>query len=172
MSISILAILRAWENDPGVVGALYMDPNTLVNATGRNFFDRGFVAKMETVSRLPARFGGLELDNVVDYFDGLVFARQLLIGGLAQGPLVVPATVRGSPEGGNRAEYVLNWNLRVGRDFRIARGDLRLAADLLNVVNGSSRAQESDIGGALFNRRLPLAIQAPRFVRLNVGFDF
>jgi hypothetical protein len=161
------------ENDPGVVGALYMDPNTLVHATGRDFFDRGFVGKVETVSYLPAWLGKLELDNVVDYLDGLVFARQLLVSGLAQGPLVVAATVRGSPEGGNRAEYVLNWNLRLARAFRVAHmGNVYLAAELLNATNAANRVQESDIAGPAFNQRLPVAIQAPRFVRLGVRFDF
>ena len=159
-------------NDPGVVGALYMDPNTLVNASGADFFDRDFIGKVITLSRLPARFGGLELDNVVDYFDGLVFARQILIDGLSQGPLVALATVRGSPEGGSRAEYVLNWNLRIARNFELTRGTLRVAADLLNAVNSNNRVQESPLSGTLFNQRLPVAIQPPRFIRLNVRFDF
>jgi hypothetical protein len=30
----------AWINDPGVIGALYGDPNTLINATGHPFMDR------------------------------------------------------------------------------------------------------------------------------------
>ena len=161
------------ENDPGVVGALYMDPNTLLHATGRDFFDRGFVGKVETASLLPKWLGNLELDNVVDYLDGLVFARQLLVNGLAQGPLVIAASVRGSPEGGNRAEYVLNWNLRLARTFRVAhRGNLCLTAELLNVTNKANRVQESDISSPAFNQRLPLAIQAARFVRLGVQFDF
>ncbi len=160
------------ENDPGIVGALYMDPNTLIHDSGRDFFDRGFVGKMELLSHLPARLGGLELNNIVDYLDGLVFARQLLVGGLAQGPLAVATTVRGSPEGGNRAEYVLNWNLRLSRAFRVPFGNLRVAADVLNVMNAANRVQESDVSSAAFNQRLALAIQPPRFVRLHVSFDF
>jgi hypothetical protein len=161
------------ENDPGVVGALYMDPNTLIHATGRDFFDRGFIGKVETASRLPTWLGKLELDNVLDYLDGLVFARQLLVPGLAQGPLVVAATVRGSPEGGNRAEYVLNWNLRLARTFHGAhRATARVAADLLNVTNAANRLQESDIAAPAFNQRLPVAIQAPRYVRIGVSLNF
>jgi hypothetical protein len=150
-----------------------MDPNTLIHATGRDFFDRGFIGKVETASRLPTWLGKLELDNVLDYLDGLVFARQLLVPGLAQGPLVVAATVRGSPEGGNRAEYVLNWNLRLARTFHGAhRATARVAADLLNVTNAANRLQESDIAGPAFNQRLPVAIQAPRYVRIGVSLNF
>src|SRR5579872_1962465 len=42
-----------FENDPGVVGSLYMDPNTLVNASGRGFMDRAFLGKVQGTYRLP-----------------------------------------------------------------------------------------------------------------------
>lgn len=45
------------------------------------------LGKVLTVSGLPGRFRGLELDNVTDYFDALVFARQILVDGLTRGPL-------------------------------------------------------------------------------------
>src|SRR5262249_31014900 len=64
----------AIENDAGVIGALYMDPNTLVNASGRSFFDRGYVGKFRTTYRLPFK---IDLMGVVDYLDGLVFGRRL-----------------------------------------------------------------------------------------------
>lgn len=160
------------ENDAGIVGSLYQDPNTLINSTGRDFFDRGYVGKVQTSSRLPARLGGLELSNIVDYLDGLVFARNLLITGLAQGPFLQAATLRGSPEGGNRAEYVLNWNLRLSRAFRLNRREISFAADLLNVTNSGNRVQESDISGTAFNARLPIAIQVPRFLRLSIRYNF
>jgi hypothetical protein len=41
---------------------------------------------------------------------GPAFARQLLVTGLPQGPFLVATTVRGSPNGGNRAEHVTNCN--------------------------------------------------------------
>ena len=63
--------------------------------------------------------------SVADYMDGLVFARQLLVTGLPQGPFLVATTVRGSPEGGNRAQYVINWNLRFSRQFGLPFGRLQ-----------------------------------------------
>ncbi|MBV9502446.1 MAG: carboxypeptidase regulatory-like domain-containing protein [Acidobacteriaceae bacterium] len=160
------------ENDPGIVGALYQDPNTLINATGHDFFDRSFLGKIQIIYRLPSKIGGIELVNVAAYLDGLPFARELLVTGLAQGPMVVGATIRGSPEGGNRAEYALNWNLRLARSFPIPRGQIRFSADLLNVTNSGNRIQENDISGPNFNERLPVAIQAPRSLRLAVGYTF
>lgn len=159
-----------FENDPGVVGALFSDPNTAINANGRSFTDRAYVGKMQAVYRLP--WGGFEVASIVDYLDGLVFARQLLVTGLPQGPFLVAATVRGSPEGGNRAEYVANWNLRILREFRLPRGILAASGDILNAINAGHKIQENDISGASFNSRLPMAFQEPRSLRLQLRYQF
>jgi hypothetical protein len=161
-----------FENDSGVVGALFMDPNTAINASNRTFMDRAFVGKVQAAYRLPAKLGGLQLANIANYTDGLVFARELLVTGLAQGPMLVAATVRGSPEGGNRAQYVANWNLRVSRDFRLGFGSLLAAVDLMNVTNAGNSIVQSDITGPNFLLRLPLAIQPSRYARLEVRYDF
>jgi hypothetical protein len=160
------------ENDPGIVGALYQDPNTLINATGHDFFDRSFLGKAQMIYQLPSKFGGVEFLNVLDYLDGLPFARELLVTGLAQGPIVIPTTIRGSPEGGNRSEYALNWNLRLARSFPFFRGRMRLSVDLLNVTNFRNRIQENDVTGPNFNERLPIAIEAPRSVRFAFRYTF
>lgn len=160
------------ENDAGVVGALFQDPNTAINAAGRTYFDRAYVAKAELLATLPKRLGGIELANRAIYMDGLPFGRRLLVTGLPQGPFLVAATVRGSPEGGNRAEYVLNWNMRVGREVRVPGGSLWLALDILNMLNSGNKIQESDISGPLFNQRLPVAIQPPRYAQVNIEYRF
>jgi hypothetical protein len=162
----------AIENDADVIGALYQDPNTLIHAAGRAYCDRAYLAKAELVAKLPKRLGGIELLNRATYMDGLPFGRRLLVTGLPQGPFLVAATVRGSPEGGNRAEYVLTWNLRVARTVRVPGGNLRLALDILNVLNSGNKVQESDISGPLFNQRLPVAIQPPRNARVNIEYQF
>jgi hypothetical protein len=159
-----------FENDPGVVGALFLDPNTTLKAAGRIFTDRAYVGKIQSTYRLPKRFFRIEVATVADYTDGLAFARQLLVTGLTQGPLLVPATVRGSPEGGNRAQYVINWNLRLGREFAMPAGRVAVWVDLLNVTNAGQRIQENDLNGPSFNLRLPVAIQPPRTVRF--GFRY
>jgi hypothetical protein len=65
-----------YENDPGVIGALLLDPNTAIHATGRSFVDRAYVGKIQASYRLPSACGGIEVASVADYMDGLVFARQ------------------------------------------------------------------------------------------------
>jgi len=162
-----------FESDPGVVGSLYMDPNTLVNASGRSFMDRAFVGKLQGTYRLPR---GIEFAAIVDYNDGLVFARQLLVTGLAQGPFVIDATQRGTilndPLSGNRAEGVINANLRLARAFRLPRGSLDAAVDVFNVANSGYKIQENDVSGTSFNLRLPVEIQPARFVRFELRYSF
>jgi hypothetical protein len=161
-----------WINDPGIVGALYSNPNTLIDATGHPFMDHAFIGKFEAVLATPKRFGGLEFVNIVNYFDGLPFARELLVTGLPQGPFLIDTTLRGSPEGGNRAQYVLNWNLRITREFQMRFGHLKLAADMVNVLNNGNKIVESDLSGLLFNKRPALAIPPPRMLSLELAWRF
>jgi hypothetical protein len=162
----------AVENDPGVIGALFLDPNMNIHAAGRDYFERGYVGKLQFIARLPKVLGSATLVNTVNYLDGLVFGTRLLVTGLPQGPLLVATTVRGSPEGGNRAEYVLNWNLRLSRAMPAPYGNLRLVLDVLNVSNENNRVQENDISGPTFDKRLPVAIEAPRYLRFEVQYNF
>ncbi|MGA3259895.1 MAG: hypothetical protein ABSE35_13515 [Bryobacteraceae bacterium] len=161
-----------FENDPGVVGALFSDPNAQINSTGRAFTDRAFTGKIEALYRLPARWGGVQISTVADYTDGLAFARMLLVTGLPQGPFLVATTPRGSPGGGNRAEHVQNWNLRLSREWPLAFGRIAAAADLLNVTNADLAIQQADLTGPTFNSRLPIAIEPPRFMRFEVRYRF
>jgi hypothetical protein len=157
-----------YENDPGVIGSLLLEPNTAIHATGRSFVDRAYVGKIQASYRLPLAWGGIEVASVADYLDGLVFARQLLVTGLPQGPFLAATTVRGSPEGGNRTQYAINWNVRLSRQF----GRFAVSADILNVTNAGQRLQENDLSGPSFNLRLPVSIQPPRLVRVGFRYEF
>jgi len=158
------------ENDPGVVGSLFLDPNTSINAANRSFVDRAYVGKIYGTWRLP--WGGLELASVAEYMDGLSFARELLVTGLPQGPFLVAATVRGSPEGGDRAEHVVNWNLGIQRVSQLRFGSITALAQIMNVANAAHKIQECDITGPAFNLRLPVALQSPRVASLGFVYRF
>jgi len=160
-----------YENDPGPIGVLFLDPNTAIHAAGRVFVDRAFGGKIQAAYRLPSAWGGIEVASVAAYADGLVFARQFLVTGLPQGPFLVATTLRGSPEGGNRAQYAINWNLRISREFALPLGRIAIIAGILNVSNAGQRLQENDLTGRTFNLRLPVSIQPPRFVRVGFRYD-
>jgi hypothetical protein len=74
-----------YENDPGVIGALLLDPNTVIHAAGPSFVDRAYVGKIQATDRLPASWGGFEMTSIANYLDGLVFSRQLLVMGCPKG---------------------------------------------------------------------------------------
>jgi len=114
----------------------------------------------------------VQISTVADYMDGLAFARMLLVTGLPQGPFLVAATPRGSPGGGNRAQHVFIWNLRLSREWKLPVGRIAAAADLLNMTNADLAIQQSDVTGTAFNQRLPVAIEPPRFVRFEVRYGF
>jgi hypothetical protein len=151
------------ESDPGVVGALYLDPNTAINAAGRNYLDSGYMGKAQATYRLPSRWGGMEVASTFDYLGGLGFAGEVLITGLAQGPFLVTG------EAGYRADSVANWNLRLLREFRLPVGRLAASAEILNVLNAGHIVQES---GLAPNPQAPIAFQEPRWVLLQLRYEF
>jgi hypothetical protein len=84
----------------------------------------------------------------------------------------VATTVRGSPEDGNRAQYALNWNLRLRRDFTLPVGRIVASMDVLNVTNAGPNIQENSVSGTSFNLRLSIAILPARFVRIEFRYEF
>jgi hypothetical protein len=107
----------------------------------------------------------------LNYVDGLVFGRRLLVRGLPQGPFAVFATVRGSPEGGHRTEYHASLDLRLSREFSPGRGRIRLNADIFNLTNAAFKLVEDDRSGPRFNDRLPLLLQPGRLLRLGLAYQ-
>lgn len=162
-----------FENDPGVVGDLLMDPNTTVFASGRSFMDRAYTGKGQATYRLPASWGRIELAGTYDYIDGLPFGGELLVTGLPQGPFLVQSTERGtSKQSGYRADNVKTLNLRLRRDFRLPTGKLSGNLDILNVLDSYASLAESDVTNSTFILRLPLAVQPPRNLRIGLRYEF
>jgi len=157
-----------WENDPGFVGSLGTDPNTLVLATSRTYFDRAFIGKATGYYFAP---GGFQLGAVVKYYDGLPFGRLLFVEGFNQGPFFVRATPRAHP-GGFQTQFNLTLDVRVAREFAFRRGTLAGYLDFFNLLNLNMNTLEADLTGPTFESRVPLAIQAPRVARLGFEWRF
>jgi hypothetical protein len=157
-----------WENDSGVVGSLYADPNTMLNAGGRPAMDRSFAGKVWLSVPTPPRFGKLEIMNTAVFMGGYPYARRLPVTGLAQGPFLVDATPRGTAQG-YRTDPVCDWNLQVSRSFFRS---LRVSAEFFNVLNSGASLRVDDLTGPQFSQRLPLDVQPPRFARASVSWEF
>jgi hypothetical protein len=165
-----------WENDSGVVGSLYADPNTMINASGSPAMDRRFAAKVWLSYPTPPRFGKLEIRNTAVMVGGYPYARRLLVTGLAQGPFMVDATPRGGPQG-SRTDPVYDWNLQISRAFEmrgglLRRGSLKVSADVFNLLNLGAALRVDDLTGPQFLQSLPLGIQPPRSVRGGISWEF
>lgn len=155
----------AFENDPGVVGALFSDPNTLINAARPGYMDRAFVAKIRATYRVRRAWGGIQLAGITDCLGGAPFSRQLLVTSLTQGPFLLTTNLYRGPT-------VFNSNLRILREFRLPFGRLAPSVDILNVTNAGQKLQENDFSGPTFILRLPVAIQEARAVRFQLTYDF
>jgi hypothetical protein len=156
------------ENDPGVIGSLFDNPNTLLNAQGRIYTDRAYIGKISAYGRIPL---GFHLGSEIKYFDGLPFGRKLIISGFNQGPFYVLATPRGEP-GGLRTQYALTFDQRIARDFSIKSQSLSLYLDIFNLLNMSKSLREYDLSGPLFPLRVPLDIMNPRVLRFGLKWTF
>ena len=73
---------RPDENDPGVLGEAFSDPNASTHARGRLFFERGYVIKWSAMYQLPYRLRG---GTAARYEDGQHFSRVVLADSLNQG---------------------------------------------------------------------------------------
>jgi hypothetical protein len=156
------------ENDWGFVGALGADPNTLVLASSRTYFDRAFVGKATGYYIAP---GKIQLSAVVKYYDGLPFGRMLFVEGFNQGPFFVRATPRAHP-GGFQTQFNMTMDARLAREFALRRGTLSGYLDVFNIQNLNKNTLEADLTGPTFQSRVPLAIQAPRPARLGIEWKF
>jgi hypothetical protein len=146
----------ALENDPGVPGSLFENPNASINSRGRLYFDRAYVGKIAVYYAAPF---GLRFGSVISYFDGLPFGRELIIPDFHQGPFFVMATPRGEP-GGFRTQYNMNFDQRIAREFQLGRFRVMGIADVFNfnLLNSNKNLQESILSGRLFGQRLPLDV--------------
>jgi hypothetical protein len=153
-----------FENDPGVVGALFDNPNTKLNSLGRLFFDRAYVGKIAAYYRMPL---GFHAGSLVRYLDGLPFGRRVIIAGFNQGPFFVMATPRGQP-GGFRTQFNLTFDQRIGHDFTLGRLKLSALIDIFNLLNLNKNLREADLTGPLFPSRAPLQFQNPRVMRFGL----
>jgi hypothetical protein len=172
---------RVIENDQGVLGELYDDPNADTHSRGRGFFDRAFTVKLAAACRAPGdwRFGA-----VARYQDGQPFGRLVVVPDLAQGPEAVPATPRGQiarggavdDEGryvvpsGHRFTFTLTVDARVEKGLLFGTRRLALFAEAFNLLGTGNEVEEDALSGPGF--RTPTAVQPPRVVALGLRLDF
>ncbi len=153
------------ENDDGVIGSLYADPNTLINAKGRLRYDRGFTVRTGFSFKT---FAGIRVGTVVKYYDGQPFARKIIVTGFNQGPFYIMA----HPRGVARYEYNRTVDVRIEKAFALGPTRLRLMLDGFNIFNRNLATQENEWTGPDWPLRFATEIQSPRLFRLGLAFEF
>ena len=154
-----------WENDDGVIGLLYDNPNASVNARGRLRFDRAYTGRIGLSVKAPF---GTRLGAVVKYYDGQPFARKIIVQGFNQGPFYIMA----HPRGVSRTEFNMTVDVRLEKEFRWDKGAVRFIIDGFNIFNHNLATQENEWTGPDYPRRFATEIQSPRVFRVGVNFEF
>ena len=154
---------HANENDQGVIGELFEDPNATTFSSGRLFFDRAYVLNWSTSYRTRNDF----LAGVTArYQDGQPFSRLVLVPDLAQGPEAISADELGT----TRFTFAATLDTRFEKGFAVKRGRAAFRVDVFNLLNRGNEVEEDPIAGPGFRRIT--AVQPPRTLRIGVRFEY
>jgi hypothetical protein len=154
-----------WENDDGVIGTLFDNPNTLINTKGRLRFDRAYTVRIGLNYLAPF---DINLGCIIKYYDGQPFSRKIIVEDLNQGPIFIQAHSRGAV----RYEFNLTLDLRIEKAFRVGTSKLRLLIDGFNILNSALATEENPWTGPEFKLRYATEIQSPRVFRFGLAYEF
>jgi hypothetical protein len=149
------------ENEQGVVGELYDDPNADTFPRGRLFFDRAYTISLAA----SYRAGGWSVAGLARYQDGQPFSR-LVLADLRQGP----TAIRAVPNGRHRFTFTINVDLRAERSFALGPGRIAASLEAFNLLDNSNEVEEDVTTGVSF--RTVTAVQPPRAIRLGLSYTF
>jgi hypothetical protein len=155
---------RSDENDPGLPGELFDNPNADQYAYGRLFFDRAYTIKIAGWYARGLR--GPRLGAIVRYQDGQPFARLFVASDVAQGA----EAVRAIPNGRSRFAYTLTLDARAEHGVDVGRARLSAVAEGFNLLGTAHEVEEDVLTGVGF--RTPTAQQPPRALRFGLRLDF
>jgi hypothetical protein len=150
------------ENDQGLVGELFENPNAATWGRGRQFFDRAFTMKLSGSYRAP---GNISIGVVARYQDGQNFARFVIAPDLAQGP----EAIRAYPNGRSRFTYTLTVDGRVDKGFVLGSTRVGAALEAFNLLDTKNEVEEYDVSGPAW--RTSTARQPGRVVRFALRVD-
>jgi len=143
---------NAVENDDGVIGDVYIDPNSRTFAQGRSFTERGYTLKWSGAYRWNS---GASFGLVARYQDGQHFARIVIVPGLNQGL----EQVRAFRNGKTRFTFINTLDARYLQPFRLGRLKLQASVDVYNMLATSLEIEEYPVTGPL--SRTTTAVQPP-----------
>ena len=154
-----------YENDDGVIGALYDNPNAAIEARGRLRFDRAYTARLGWSFAGP---GGFRLSTLIKYYDGQPFARKIIVSGFNQGPFYIQAHYRAQA----RYEFNMTVDLRLEKSVALGPGLARIFFEGYNIFDWANATEESEWTGPEFVLRYATEVQSPRVFRVGLAYEF
>lgn len=154
-----------WENDEAIIGWLYDDPNSLINARGRLRFDRAYTARLGFSLHLP---GEIKAGFIAKYYDGQPFSRKIIAPHLSQGPIFIQAFPRGIA----RYEFNMTVDFRLEKSFAWSNLKSSFFLEGYNIFNQHLATQENEWTSPEFPLRWATEIQPPRAFRLGLKLEF
>ena len=148
--------------DAGGISDLFNDPNALINADGRLFWDRTYALKVYAAYLLPH---DIYVGGVLRSWSGAPQPRILPVA-LNQGIVNVYA----EPRGALRLGTLSTADVRVAKDLDLS-GDARLALifDVFNITNASTVTAENDTNP---NFGVPVSVVSPLVTRIGARVVF
>lgn len=151
------------ENDQGVLGEVFSDPNAETYARGRLFFERGYIVKWSGLWQLPF---GVRGGAAARYQDGQHFTRVVIAPDLQQGTDAVPTL----PRGRVRFTYTFTLDTRFEKSWTVEGRRTALLLEIYNLLNTNNEVEEDEVTGPAF--RASTAVQPPRSIRVGIRFSF
>jgi outer membrane receptor protein involved in Fe transport len=141
---------------------LYENPNTLINAKGKDPLNQTVQFKAQGTYFAPY---DVVVSGFYRYLSGLPYTRTLLVEGLPQGPV----TVFAEPRGSRTVDATSVVDLRLEKTFQLGNSNrLGVMLDVFNLTNASTVIAEGVQTGIDLGK--PTAIRNPRIARLGVRF--
>ena len=153
---------HAGENDPGILGELFTDPNAFTHARGRPFTDRSYTVKISGVYQFAH---DVVLGAVVRYQDGQPYSRLVIVPDLSQGP----EAIRAVNPGISRFTYTGTLDVRLQKGFTRMNRRVAILLDIYNLPQMRKEVEEYVVTGPHF--RDETLRQPPRTVLLGLRFS-
>jgi hypothetical protein len=153
----------ATENDEGVLGELFIDPNARTFAQGRLFTERGYTIKTAGTYRFDH---DVLIGVAARYQDGQHFSRLVIVPDLNQGP----EEIRAFRAGKTRFTYTMTVDARLQKGFTVQGHSVAAIIDAYNVFNQHTEIEEYPVTGPL--SRTTTAIQPPRAFHFGIRVAF
>ncbi len=150
------------ENDSGVLGERFTNPNASTHSRGHPFGDRQYTGKIAGVYRFSR---GVRLGIIARYQDGQPFSRMVVIPDLNQGP----EAIQGIRNGMSRFTYTGTLDVRVQKESARGRQRVTLVMDVYNLPGMRKEVEEYVVTGPNF--RDETAVQPPRTVLVGLRFS-